>query len=151
MSWQKTTAKVAGAIAVLSGLWMALTVGITDVFNIIARPDEVSAATAASLNGIDFIDRIAVLGVLVTVLGSAGLGIISVSKDNPEFVNTSLTFLPVIVGFLAFTAFGSEVIETLTGDRDWGASDDVANSYILFLAASLVAGLVQLLENRRRM
>lgn len=151
MSWQKTTAKVAGAIAVLSGLWMALTVGITDVFNIIARPDEVSAATAASLNGIDFIDRIAVLGVLVTVLGSAGLGVITVSRDNPEFVNTSLTFLPVIVGFLAFTAFGSEVIETLTGDRDWGSSDDVANSYILFLAASLVAGLVQLLENRRRM
>ncbi len=149
MSWQKTTAKVAGAIAVLSGLWMALTVGITDVFNIIARPDEVSAATAASLNGVDFIDRIAVLGVLVTVLGGAGLGIVGISKDNPPFFNTLIQYLPVIVGFLAFTAFGSEVIETLTGDRDWGASDDVANSYILFLASSLVAGVVQLLQNRK--
>ena len=146
MSWQNTTKKVAGAIAVLSGSWMALTVGITDVFNIIAQPDEVSASTVASLGGIDFIDRIAVTGVLITVLGGAGLGLLSVSKDNPPFLNTTLTYLPVIVGFLAFSAFGSEVWETITGGRDWSANDDISNSYMLFLASSLVSGVVSLLR-----
>ncbi len=146
MSWQNTTAKVAGAIAVLSGIWMALTVGITDVFNIIASPDDVDAATAASLNGVDFIDRIAVAGVLVTILGGAGLGILAKSADNPPFLNTTLQYLPVIVGFLAFSAFGTEVWETITGGRDWSANDDISNSYILFLASSLVSGAVSLLK-----
>lgn len=146
MSWQNTTKKVAGAIAVLSGIWMALTVGLGDVFNIIASPDDVDPATVASLGGIDFIDRIAVLGVVVTIAGGAGLGLLTASKDNPPFLNTTLQYLPVIVGFLAFSAFGTEVWDTITGARDWGANDDVSNSYMLFLASSLVAGAVSLLR-----
>jgi formate-dependent nitrite reductase membrane component NrfD len=147
MSWQNTTKKVAGAIAVLSGIWMALSVSLGDVFNIIASPEDVSAEVMASFGGsISFIDRIAVLGVLVTVLGGAGLGVLSVSKDNPPFLNTTLVYLPVIVGFLAFSAFGTEVYDTITGARDWNASDDIQNSYMLFLASSLVSGAVTLLK-----
>lgn len=146
MSWQNTTKKVAGAIAVLSGLVMVLSVGITDVFNIIASPEDVSAEVSASLNGVDFIDRVAVLGIAVTILGGAGLGLLSTSKDNPPFLNTTLTYLPVIVGFLAFSAFGTEVWETITGGRTWDQYDDVANSYMLFLASSLVSGIVSLLK-----
>ena len=147
MSWQRTTVKVASAIAVISGIVMALSVGLSEVFNIIASPDDVSAETAASLGGqVDFIDRIAVLGVLVTVLGGAGLGILEKSKDTPVFLNTTLQYLPVIVGFIAFTAFGSEVWETITGGRQWDTYDDVQNSYILFLGASVVSGIAQLLK-----
>ncbi len=146
MSWQNTTKKVAGAIAVISGIVMVLSVGISDVFNIIASPEDVSAEVSASLNGIDFIDRVAVLGVAVTILGGAGLGLLSTSKDNPPFLNTTLTYLPVIVGFLAFSAFGTEVWETITGGRTWDAHDDISNSYMLFLASSLVSGVVSLLK-----
>ena len=95
MSWQNTTKKVAGAIAVISGIVMVLSVGISDVFSIIVSPEDVSAETAASLNGVDFIDRVAVLGVAVTILGGAGLGILSASKDNPPFLNTTLWGLRV--------------------------------------------------------
>ncbi len=130
-----TTKKVAGAIAVISGIVMALSVGLSDVFNIIVSPEDVSAEVATSLGGsVDFIDRVAVLGVLAT------------SKDNPPFLNTTLTYLPVIVGFLAFSAFGTEVYDTITGSRDWDANDDISNSYMLFLASSLVAGIVSLLR-----
>ncbi|MAH82040.1 MAG: hypothetical protein CMC21_02140 [Flavobacteriaceae bacterium] len=147
MTWQNTTKKVAGAIAVLSGIWMALSVSLGDVFSIIASPDDVSAEVLASFGGtIDFIDRIAVLGVLVTILGGSGLAVVSVSKDNPPFINTTLQYLPVIVGFLAFSAFGTEVWDTITGARDWSASDDIQNSYMLFLASSLVSGAVSLLR-----
>ena len=146
MSWQNTTKKVAGAIAVISGIVMVLSVGISDVFNIIASPEDVSAEVSASLGGIDFIDRVAVLGVAVTILGGAGLGLLATSKDNPPFLNTTLQYLPVIVGFLAFSAFGTEVWETITGGREWDANDDISNSYMLFLASSLVSGVVSLLK-----
>ena len=150
MTWQKTTVKVAGAIAVISGIWMALTVGLGDVFNIIAQPDEVSAETAASLGGVDFIDRIAVFGILVTILGGAGLGVLRANDpNNLPFIRTTLTYLPVIVAFISFSAFGNEAMELITGDRDWAAYDDVANSYMLFLASSLVAGVVSLLTPRK--
>ena len=146
MSWQNTTKKVAGAIAVISGIVMALSVGISDIFSILADPAAVSAETSNALNGVDFIDRIAVLGVLVTILGTAGLGVLKQSADNPPFLNTSLQYLPVIVGFLAFSAFGSSVWEVLSGDRVWANYDDIANSYLLFLASSMVAGVVSLLK-----
>ena len=146
MSWQNTTKKVAGAIAVISGIVMVLSVGISDVFNIIASPEDVSAEVSASLNGVDFIDRVAVLGVAVTILGGAGLGLLSTSKDNPPFLNTTLTYLPVIVGFLAFSAFGDSIWQTLTGSRTWDQYDDISNSYMLFLASSLVSGVVSLLK-----
>jgi hypothetical protein len=147
MSWQKTTQKVAGAVAVISGIVMALSVGISDLFAIIAQPDEVSASTVASLGGsVTFIDRLAVLGVLVTVLGTAGLGILERSPDSPPFLNTTLQYLPVIVGFVAFTAFGSEVWEAISGGRTWDNYDDVQNSYILFLGASVVSGIASLLK-----
>ena len=90
MSWQNTTKKVAGAIAVISGIVMVLSVGISDVFNIIASPDDVSAEVSASLGGVDFIDRVAVLGVAVTILGGAGSGQLATSKDTPPILNTTL-------------------------------------------------------------
>lgn len=146
MSWQNTTKKVAGAIAVISGIWMALSVGISDIFSILADPAAVSAETSNALNGVDFIDRIATLGVLVTILGTAGLGVLKQSADNPPFLNTSLQYLPVIVGFLAFSAFGDSVWTILSGDRVWSNYDDIANSYMLFLASSMIAGVVSLLK-----
>lgn len=134
------------ALAVVGGIWMALTVGLGDVFNIITNPDEVDATTAASLGGIDFIDRVAVAGVVVTLLGGSGLALIGVSSNNPPFLNTIIRYAPVIIGFVAFSAFGTEVFDTITGNREWSAYDDVQNSYMLFLAGSLVSGLTTLLK-----
>ena len=136
------------ALAVIGGLWMALTVGLGDVFNIITDPASVDPATAASLGGIDFIDRIAVAGVVVTLVGSAGLGLISTGSGNPPFVNTILRTAPLILAFVAFSAFGTEAWDLVTGNRTWANFDDIQNSYMLFLASSMVAGIVGLLENR---
>ncbi len=145
-TWQMQLKQIATALAVVGGIWMALTVGLGDVFNIITNPDEVDPTTAASLGGIDFIDRVAVAGVVVTLLGSSGLALLSVSSSNPPFLNTIIRYAPVIIGFIAFSAFGTEVFDTITGNREWSTFDDVQNSYMLFLAASLVAGLTSLLR-----
>lgn len=147
-TWQKQTKNISMAAAVVAALWMALQVGLGDVFNIIADPASVDPATAASLGGIDFIDRLLVAGVVVTLVGSAGLGLISKSSGNPPFVNTILTFSVPIIAFLAFSAFGTEAWDLITGNRTWANFDDIQNSYMLFLASSMVAGIVGLLENR---
>lgn len=148
VTWQKQTSNIAMALAVVGGLWMALTVGLGDVFNIITDPASVEASTAASLGGIDFIDRIAVAGVVITLVGSAGLGLISTSSKNPPALNTILKTAPLIIGFVAFSAFGTEAWDLVTGNRTWSAFDDIQNSYMLFLASSMVAGVVSLLDRR---
>ena len=147
-TWQNKVKQIAMALSVIGGLWMALTVGLGDVFNIITDPASVDAATAASLGGIDFIDRVAVAGVVVTLAGSAGLGLISVSGNNPPALNTILRYTPLIIGFVAFSAFGTEAWDLVTGNRTWANFDDIQNSYMLFLASSMVAGIVGLLDRR---
>jgi hypothetical protein len=147
-TWQKQVKQIAMALSVIGGLWMALTVGLGDVFNIITDPASVDAATAASLGGIDFIDRVAVAGVVVTLAGSAGLGLVSVSGNNPPALNTILRYAPLIIGFVAFSAFGTEAWDLVTGNRTWANFDDIQNSYMLFLASSMVAGIVGLLDRR---
>ena len=147
-TWQTQIKQISMALSVVGALWMALTVGLGDAFNIVTDPASVDAATTASLNGIDFIDRVAVAGVFVTLLGGAGLGVVSISGNNPPAVNTILRYAPVIIGFVAFSAFGSEAWDLISGNRTWANFDDIQNSYMLFLASSMVSAIVGLLDRR---
>lgn len=151
MSWQKQVATIATTLSVVFGLWMALSIGIGEAVQVVVDPADpanpLAVETMDVFGGqVDFVDRIAVLGVFITILGGAGLGIISTSSNNPKFINDLLRIYPVIIGLVAFTAFSSEVWELLSGDRDWGVYADGTNAYIGFLAASMVAGIVSLLR-----
>jgi len=150
-SWQTQVKTIATTLAVVFGIWMALSVGIGEAVQVVIDPADASnpldADTLAVFGGqVDFVDRIAVLGVFVTILGSAGLGLIQKSNNNPKFLNDLLTFYPVIIGLVAFTAFSTEVWELLSGDRVWASHLDGTNAYIGFLAASMVAGAVSLIR-----
>jgi hypothetical protein len=147
-SWQSQIKNVATAIAVLSGIVMVLSVGVGEVLTVVLDPTTVTAETNATFGGsVDTIDRLAVVGVATTVLGTAGLGILTQGRNNPPFINTLLRYMPVIVGLIGFTAFSTEVFEILQGDRVWANFDDATNSYMLFLASSFVAGLVSLFRS----
>lgn len=151
MSWQNQIKSLAVAVAVLSGIFMALNIGIGEAVQIVVNPNDpanpLDANTTAVFGGdVDLVDRIAVLGVFTTILGTAGLGLLKRSSDSPPFINTLITYMPLIVGLVAFTAFGTEVFDVIQGDRDWSLYDDATNAYILFLASSMVAGLMQLLK-----
>lgn len=147
-SWQNQIKNVATAIAVLAGIVMVLSVGVGEVLTVVTDPTGVTAETNATFGGsVDTIDRLAVVGVATTVLGTAGLAIITPGKNNPPFLNTLLRYMPVIVGLIGFTAFSTEVFEILQGNRVWADYDDATNSYMLFLASSFVAGLVSLFRS----
>jgi hypothetical protein len=147
-TWQNQIKNVATAIAVLSGIVMVLSVGVGEVLTVVTDPAGVTAETNGTFGGsVDTIDRLAVVGVATTVLGTAGLAIITPGKNNPPFINTLLRYMPVIVGLIGFTAFSTEVFEILQGNRVWADYDDATNSYMLFLASSFVAGLVSLFRS----
>jgi hypothetical protein len=147
-TWQNQIKNVATAIAVLAGIVMVLSVGVGEVLTVVTDPTGVTAETNATFGGsVDTIDRLAVVGVATTVLGTAGLAIITPGKNNPPFLNTLLRYMPVIVGLIGFTAFSTEVFEILQGNRVWADYDDATNSYMLFLASSFVAGLVSLFRS----
>jgi uncharacterized membrane protein len=152
MAWQNQVKTIALTVAVLSGLFMAfLGIGIGEAVQVVLDPNDpanpLDANTTAVFGGqVDFVDRIAVLGVFTTVLGSAGLGILSKSKDNLPFINQTIQYMPILVGLVAFTAFSTEVFEVIQGNRVWSNYDDATNSYILFLASSMIAGAVSLLR-----
>jgi hypothetical protein len=150
-SWQKQVGTIATAVAVLASIWMALSVGIGEASQVVIDPNDpenpLSADTLAVFGGqVDFVDRIAVLGVFTTILGAAGLGILRPNGDLPPFANTLIRYMPVIVGLVAFSAFSTEVFEIVQGDRVWGDYSDGTNSYMLFLTASFIAGLASLLK-----
>lgn len=151
VAWQNQVKTIATTLSVVFALWMALSVGVGEAAQVVIDPADpanpLDANTTAVFGGnVDFVDRIAVLGVFITILGGAGLGIISRSPNNPKFLNDLLSFYPVIIGLVAFTAFSSEVWELLSGDRDWALYLDGTNAYIGFLASSMVAGAVSLLR-----
>lgn len=151
-TWQAQVKQIATALAVIGGLWMALSIGVGEAVQVVVDPNDtanpLAAETLEAFGGTspDFIDRIAVAGVFVTILGAAGLGLLTTSSNNPPFINTIVKYSPVIIGLIAFTAFSDSVFELISGDRDWNAFSDGANAYMLFLASSMVAGLVSLLR-----
>lgn len=154
-TWQTQTKNIAMAIAVLSAIVMALTIGIGEAAQVVINPNSVEnpldANTSAVFgpSGPDFVDRVAVLGVFVTILGGAGLAVLTPGSSNPPFINSLLRNMPIVVGLIAFTAFSTEVFDIIQGNRDWSLYSDAVNSYMLFLASSFVAGLLSLLGNRR--
>ncbi len=154
-TWQNQVKNIAMTVAVLSGIVMALTIGIGEAAQVVINPNSLEnpldANTSAVFgpSGPDFVDRVAVLGVFVTILGGAGLGLITPSSSNPVFINNLLRQMQVVVGLVAFTAFSTEVFDIIQGNRDWSLYTDAVNSYMLFLASSFVAGLLSLLGNRR--
>lgn len=149
-TWQNQVKQIATALAIIGGLFMALSLGLGEVVQVIVDPADpanpLDPNTTAAYNGVDFIDRIATAGVVVTLLGSAGFGLLVTSSNNPPFVNTIVRYAPVIIGLIAFTAFSDQVFELIQGDRAWDTYSNAANGYILFLASSMVAGLVSLLK-----
>lgn len=152
MSWQNQIKNLAVAVAVLSGLFMALNIGIGEAAQVVINPNDpanpLNASTLTVYGGnVDFVDRIATLGVFTTILGTAGLGILtSRNSGSLPFIDTLVKYMPMILGLIAFTAFSTEVFDIIQGDRVWSNFDDATNAYMLFLASSFVAGLVSLLK-----
>ena len=130
------------AVAFIAGLFMAYQIGFGEAASVVLDPDGTTQATKDVFGGtISILDRLAVLGVWLTVLGSAGLSIIPRTTSYPA-INTLQRYMIPIVGLISFVAFWDQTVEIINGNRVWANYDDATNSYALFLAASFVAAVV---------
>lgn len=144
----KQLAQVALTVAVVSGIIMALSLGVGEAAQVVINPDEVSADTNASFGGsVSFEDRIATAGVFAVTL--TALGAITVSSSNPKFINDLIRYAPLVVGLIGITSFSTEVADILSGDFDYATVDDARASYLVFIAMSTVTGVLSLLGLRK--
>lgn len=144
----KQLAQVALTVAVVSGIIMALSLGVGEAVSVVIDPDSVSTETNASFGGtVDFEDRIATAGVFAVVL--TALGAIGVSSSNPKFLNDLIRYAPLVVGLIGITSFSTEVSDILSGDFDYALVDDARASYLVFIAMSTVTGVLTLLGLRK--
>lgn len=144
----KQLAQVALTVAVVSGIIMALSLGVGEAVSVVIDPDNVSAETNASFGGsVSFEDRIATAGVFAVTL--TALGAIGVSSSNPRFLNDLIRYAPLVVGLIGITSFSTEVSDILSGDFDYSLVDDARASYLVFIAMSTVTGILSLLGLRK--
>jgi hypothetical protein len=144
----KQLAQVALTVAVVSGIIMALSLGVGEAAQVVINPDNVSAETNASFGGtVSFEDRVATAGVFAVSL--TALGAISVSSSNPRFINDLIRYAPLVVGLIGITSFSTEVSDILSGDFDYATVDDARASYLVFIAMSTVTGVLSLLGLRK--
>lgn len=143
----KQLAQVALTVAVVSGIIMALSLGVGEAVQVVINPDEVDSATNASFGGsVSFEDRLVTAGVFAIVLTS--LGAISVSSSNPRVLNDLIRYAPLVVGLIGITSFSTEVSDILSGDFDYDLVDDARASYLVFIAMSTITGILSLLGLR---
>lgn len=145
MSWQAQIKNISMAVAVISGIWMVLSIGLGNAFDLVFENDA-ALLTPEALEAVggarDFVDRLAVLSVWIVVAGGAGLGIITQSKNNPAALNTALRYAVPLTGFIGVSALGTEVMSILDGSYDYAASADSYSAYLLFVTAATVAAVV---------
>ena len=133
------------ALTVLGAAWLILDNGIGQSYEVVTGDTANISASVNATYGSDvgFTDRVVTLGAFFAILGPAGMGAISVSRNNPKAVNDLVKWMPLIVGFVGLIAFGDMVNEMLAGDYDWDTHTDGTNALNVFITGSVIGGVTR--------
>jgi hypothetical protein len=85
---------------------------------------------------------------MVTTL-LTGLGLVAVSRDNPDIINQLLTWFPVIgllVGMFEFTDMAGEMLD---GSYNWSLHSESTNALNMAVFGWIVAGVTNLVRGWR--
>lgn len=147
MATLKNAATQLGIILGLMGsIVFAIELGVGEVWAIIAGNDVTADTAAHFTGGIDFIDR-----VTVTLMGATiavGLGLVSVSRSNPQAVNTILRYAPWLGMAIGLTAFGSETMDIVSGDFDFSTVSDATAAMYVAVTGWVMSGIASFFNNR---
>jgi len=148
MATLKNAAAQLGIILALVGSAMfALDVGLSEMWNIIAG-NQVAQSTQQIFSGApDMVDRVTVALMGATLASSVGL--ITISRSNPEAVNTVLRYAPWLGLAVGLTQFSTEVVDIITGEFDFSTASDATAGMLLAVTGWVMSGATSLLGNRR--
>ena len=148
MATLKNAAAQLGIILALVGSAMfALDVGLSEMWNIIAG-NQVGQQTQTIFSGApDMVDRVTVALMGATLASAAGL--ITISRSNPEAVNTVLRYAPWLGLAVGLTQFSTEVVDIITGEFDFSTASDATAGMLLAVTGWVMSGATSLLGNRK--
>jgi hypothetical protein len=132
---------VALLLAVIGSALFMVEAGFSDTWDIMTGDQtNVSQEIVTTFGGdISTFDRIAV-GLMVITLGT-GLGILTVSRDNPDLVNQLLTWFPVIgllVGLFEFSEMAGDMLDR---SYDFSLHSEATNALNIAVFGWIVAGV----------
>lgn len=143
-----TVVNVALTLAVIGAGWMALSIGVGQVYEVIT--DDTTNQTAETLaafgGSISFEDRLMTFAAVLTL--ATGLGVLGISSSNPQVLNRVLRYYPWLVAIIGLVSFSDIVTDFIGGDYDFSVYDDAQNAYHLFIIGSVVAGIGRLFDMR---
>ena len=117
------------------------------MWNIVAG-NQVANDTAAIFSGTpDMVDRVTVALMGATIASSIGL--ISISRSNPDAVNTVLRYAPWLGLAVGLTQFSTEVVDIISGEFDFSAVGDATAGMLLAVTGWVMSGATSLLGNRK--
>ena len=148
MATLKNAAAQLGIILALVGSAMfALDVGLSEMWNIIAG-NQVGQQTQTIFSGApDMVDRVTVALMGATLASAAGL--VTISRSNPEAVNTVLRYAPWLGLAVGLTQFSTEVVDIITGEFDFSTASDATAGMLLAVTGWVMSGATSLLGNRK--
>lgn len=131
-------------LALLGSLVFAVEVGVGQTIDIIVGND-VDADTASHFTGgIDFIDRTTVFLMAATI--AVGLGLVGISRSNPDAVNQILRYAPWLGMAIGLTTFSSEVMDIIAGDFDFDTVSDATAAMYVAATGWVMSGVASFLN-----
>lgn len=135
-------------------MFIGFEVGLEQSWEVVSSDDtNVTADTYGALGQdpagspeVTFIDRLVVIAMATTAL--TALGVLGISRSNPEILNTFLRYYPLLGLVIGVTSFGDECMDIITQDFDWDANPDGYGAMILAIFGWVVSGLGNLMNNR---
>jgi hypothetical protein len=145
-----TIKNVAAQLGIILGLvgsvMFVVETGIGETWNIVLGNDVEQETAALFTGGIDFVDRVTVTLMAATL--AVGLGLIGISRSNPDAVNQIIRYAPWLGMAVGLTQFSSEVSEIIMGDFDFSTVTDAAAGMYLAATGWVMAGVASFFNNR---
>jgi hypothetical protein len=137
-------------LALVFGLMFVAEVGIGETFQIITDPSEVNAQTNSTFSGgVSMLDRMAVTGLVITMIGPAGLGIYKASSSDPEAIRKLQKHSGWLIAAVGVIGFWSIIVSVWDNSYDWNTLTDAQNAFNGFLASATAVGILQFFNMKR--
>jgi hypothetical protein len=143
----KTASQLGLILGLIGSIIFTIETGFGETWNIIVGNDVTADTAAHFTGGIDFVDRLTVTLMFTTIL--VGLGVVGVSRSNPDAVNQILKYSPWLGMAIGLTAFSSEVVDIVTGEFDFATVSDAAGAMYVAVTGWVMSGVAAFLTMRK--
>lgn len=143
---KKAATQLGTILALVGSIVFMVEVGVGEAWNIIVG-DDVTSDTASHFSaGLDFVDRVTVALMAATI--AVGLGLIGISRSNPDAVNQILRYAPWLGMAIGLTAFSAETMDILTGEFDFDTVTDATAAMYIAVTGWVLSGVASFFNGR---